>query len=333
MSYAHITSFQRNELSGMIQVKAKQKDIAQLLDKNRTTIWRELKKNGTNNKIGYDAGLAKKKVENRRIVANTRFRKIDNNKWLKDYVIDKITKKSELGNQNNHWSPEQISGRLKKDYPDDKSKHIGKDSIYTFIYNERKDLVKYLRCKKGKYRRRYGTKIREKQREEHKKKRIDTRPEIIEKRSRIGDWEGDTIVGSDKSHILTHVDRRSRLVLADKLINGTAELTKQVTIDRFNSLPKKKKYTITYDNGGTFAQHELIERKTGLDIYFAYPYHSWERGCNENTNGLIREFFPKKSSFAMITQEDIDEVVDILNNRPRKCLNYATPNEVFYERS
>jgi IS30 family transposase len=122
-------------------------------------------------------------------------------------------------------------------------------------------------------------------------------------------------------------------VFADKLINGTAELTKQATINRFNSLSKTKKHTITYDNGITFALHELIERKTGVDIYFAYPYHSRERGCNENTNGLIREFFPKRSSFAKITQEDIDEVVDILNNRPRKCLNYATPNEVFYEMS
>ena len=240
MSYTHITSFQRNELSGMIQVKAKQKDIAKVLNKNRTTIWREIKRNGTNNKKGYDAWLAKKKVKYRRIIANIRFRKINNDQWLKDYVLDKITKKSEVGKQNNHWSPEQISGRLKREYPNDKTKHIGKDSIYTFIYYEIKDLVKYLRCKKGNYRRRYGTKIREKQRERLKKRRIDERPGIVEIRARIGDWEGDTIVGSDKSHILTHVDRKSRLVLIDKLINGTAELTKQTTIDRFNSLAKKK---------------------------------------------------------------------------------------------
>jgi IS30 family transposase len=117
MSYAHITSFQRNELSGMKQVKAKQKDIAKILNKHRTTIWRELKRNGTNNKTGYDAGLAKKKVKDRRFKANARFRKIDNDKWLKDYIIDKITKKSKIGNKNAHWSPEQISGRLKKEYP------------------------------------------------------------------------------------------------------------------------------------------------------------------------------------------------------------------------
>jgi len=320
MSYKHITSFQRNELSGMLAVKAKKKDIAKVLDKNRTTIWRELTKNSTNNKSGYDARIAKEKVKERRIKANSRFKKIENNIWLKRYIIRKIKK---------YWSPEQISGRLKRKWKDDRSRHISKDSIYKYIYNERKDLTKYLRCQKGKYRRRYGTRIREKQREKMKKKRIDTRPEIVESKGRIGDWEGDTIIGKDKSHILTHVERRSGYGMADKLEKGTAELTKEKTIERFEKIPKDKKHTITYDNGSTFAEHEMTEKETGIEVFFANPYHSWERGCNENFNGLLRQFFPKKSSFVRITQEDIDKVIRLINNRPRKRLNYLTPTEMF----
>ncbi|MDD4289787.1 MAG: IS30 family transposase [Patescibacteria group bacterium] len=247
---------------------------------------------------------------------------MNNNEWLKDYIIRKTRRR---------WSPEQISGRIKRKWKDDENRHIGKDSIYTFIYNERKDLVKYLRCQKGNYRRRYGTRIREKKREELKKKRIDKRPDIVERRERIGDWEGDTIVGKERTiHILTHVERKSGLLFADKLERGTAILTKEKTIDRFKTIFKNKKYTITYDNGSTFAEYEMIEKKTGISIFFANPYHSWERGSNENANGLLRQFFPKKSSFAIITQEYIDTVCKLINNRPRKRLNYLTPNEVFY---
>ncbi|MCF7906639.1 IS30 family transposase, partial [Patescibacteria group bacterium] len=286
MSYKHITSFQRNELSGMLQVKANKKDIAKVLNKHRSTIWRELKRNYINNKSGYDAGIAKENTKNKRIKANFRFKKIENNVWIQNYIIEKIIL---------YWSPEQISGRLKIDYPYEKNKQISKDSIYKFIYEKRKDLVKYLRCQKGKYRRHYGTRIREKQREDSKKKRIDQRPKEIETKERIGDWEGDTIVGKDKSHILTHVERKSGLLKARKLKRGTSEITKIETIKTFKEIRKDKKYTITYDNGVTFSDHKETERITGIDIYFAYPYHSWERGCNENCNGLLRQFFPKKS--------------------------------------
>jgi IS30 family transposase len=231
-----------------------------------------------------------------------------------------------------YWSPEQISGRLTIDFPNDKKKRIGKDSIYNFVHFKRKDLIKYLRCQKGKYRRRYGTRIREKERERLKKKRIDIRPKVVDKRERIGDWEGDTIVGIDKSHILTHVDRRSGLLLADKLEKGLAELTKEKVVKRFQTIPRNKKHTITYDNGATFSEHEMIERKTKLTVYFCNPYHSWERGCNENCNGLLRQFFPKKSSFEKVKQKDIDKIVKLINNRPRKRLNYYTPREVFLEK-
>lgn len=320
MSHSHFKSFQRNELSALLQAGLTQKKAAELLGKTASAVCQELQRNPANTRIGYDAGLAKKNTLGKRIRANQRFRKIENNKWLKKYIIKKIKK---------CWSPEQISGRLKLKYPNDKSRHVGKDSIYKFIYAKEKKLVSCLRCQKGKYRRRYGTRIREKERELVKKRRIDERPVEVEKRDRIGHWEGDTIVGSDNQHILTHVERKSGKLLGDKLERGTAEITKIKTIARFEKIPKKKKLTITYDNGATFAEHEMTEKKTGMVIYFAYPYHSWERGTNENCNGLLRQFFPKKSAFAIITQERIDEVCDLINTRPRKRHGYLTPNEVF----
>lgn len=199
MSYQHFTPEQRNELSALKRAGMKQNKIADILGKTPSAVSQELKRNSTGKR--YDAGIAKRKTRERRSGANQRFRKLENNEWLRNYVVRKIK---------DSWSPEQISGRMKKMYPDDKDRNIGKDSIYKHIHCERKDLARYLRCQKGRYRRRYGTRIREKRREEMKKKRIDTRPPIVETKERIGDWEGDTIVGDEKSiHILTHVDRSS----------------------------------------------------------------------------------------------------------------------------
>lgn len=320
MSYSHFTRENKSQLSILLSAGVKQVKIAKLLGKTPSAVCQHIKNNPANNKIRYSSKSAKENSKNRRVAANERFRKIENSDWLRRYIVRGIKK---------CWSPEQIAGRIKFKWPDEKSRHIGKDSIYKYIYEHRKDLVKHLRCQKGKYRRRYGTRIREKQREEQKKKRIDMRPKEVEEKTRIGDWEGDTIVGNDKSHILTHVDRRSGYAMADKLTRGLAKLTRQKTIERFRKISKNKKFTITYDNGVTFADYELTEKKTGLLIYFANAYHSWERGCNENFNGLLRQFFPKKMSFAKIKQEQIEKAVKLINNRPRKRLGYRTPREVF----
>lgn len=320
MPYHHITPTQRNNLSLLLHTGTKKKDIARLLNKHRSTIYRELKRNAAKNKVGYSARLAKRQTKERRISANARFRRFENDKALKQKVIKKLRR---------YWSPEQIAGRLKNN----NKAVIGKDTIYKLIYREKPHLVKYLRCQKGKYRRRYGTRIREKQRkqqEEAKKKRIDQRPEVVENRQRLGDWEGDTIIGTDrKTAILTHVDRRSGLLLADKLEKATGKETSQTTIRRFKKVPRSKKRSITYDNGKEFSEYEAISKYAKMEIYFAYPYHSWERGTNENTNGLIRQFFPKKTSFNNLGQEELNKVVNLINNRPRKRHNYLTPNEMF----
>ena len=184
--------------------------------------------------------------------------------------------------------------------------------------------------KKDKYRKRYGTKKREIKRENDKKRRINTRPEIVEQRKRLGDWEGDFIIGQEKTTgILTQVDRKSGYLTADKVERLEAQPVKEIIINRLRKLPRKKRHTITYDNDKVLTTQDTIERKTGITVYFAYPYHSWERGTNENTNGLLRQFFPKKTPFATITQEDINKRVGLINARPRKRLHYLTPAEVF----
>lgn len=316
MSYTHITSKQRNELSILLQAGTNIKDIASLLGKVESSIYREIKRNRENEK--YHARIAEQKAKERRIQANQRFRRIENNEWLEQYIKKKLRI---------YWSPEQIAGRLKNKYGKVVVCH---ETIYQHIYKVNPGLKQYLRCQKGKYRKRYGTKIYEIRREEAKKKRINQRPAIVDKRARIGDWEGDTIVGlGRKQRILTHVERRSGYLLADKLDQTSKEIIRDKAYRSFKRIAQSKKHTITYDNGKEFEDHELIERDNKVDVYFAYPYHSWERGTNENTNGLLRFFFPKKTSLANIVQEDVKKAVRLINHRPRKRLNYLTPYEMF----
>lgn len=266
----------------------------------------------------YLARGAKLKTKERRLKANARFKKIEHNAPLRRYIVEKLKKYS---------SPEQIAGQWNRGHA---NQRIGKDTIYQFIYGKRKDLVLYLRCQKGKYRRRYGTRIREKHREEQRKRRIDQRPDIINQRERIGDWEGDTVRGNGHSgHIITYVERKSGYLMAGKVQHATAETINVFTVREFKKISKDKRLSITYDNGSEFSGYDSIEKKTGMTTYFAFPYHSWERGTNENTNGLLRQFFPKKSRFDSITQEQLDKIVRLINNRPRKRLNYLTPYEIF----
>lgn len=329
--YAQLNYKQRLELAVLLRTTLKQKEIAKILGKDPSTISRELQRNGTkDSKIGYDVRKANQKTKQRRIIANKRFRKIDNNEELKAYIIKRIKK---------YWSPEQIAGRWNKEQRKKKKKNkhlkvatITHEPIYQFIYNDHPELIKYLRCKKGKYRRRYGAKLRDGKRDEAKKKRIDIRPEIVEKRERIGDWEGDFIFGLERTiGIMTHVERKSGYAIADKMNSLLAFNVVDNVVNKFKGLNRDKKYTITYDNDTRLSEHQAIEVLTGMDIYFAHAYHSWERGTNENTNGLLRQFFPKKMSFTQIKQDDIDKVINLLNTRPRKRLDYLTPKEVFVE--
>jgi IS30 family transposase len=324
MSHTHITPSQKNEIAVLLRAGVLQKKIAEIIGKTPSAISQEIARNRDSDGI-YRAGNAKRQYRERREKANERFRKMKYDTDLKKYVEKKLKK---------CWSPEQIAGRMKKEKvsSDYEGACVGKDSIYRWIYEERKDLVKHLRCKKGFYRRRYGTRIREKEREEAKIRRIDTRDPLVEKRERIGDWEGDTIVGKEKTkRLLTNVERKSGYGLIDYLTFTSMEYVHETLKKRFENIPQKKRHTYTYDNGTELGKEDAwLEEKIGMGVYRAYPYHSWERGCNENFNGLVREFFPKGTEFATITKEEVKRVERLLNTRPRKRLGYATPKEVFF---
>jgi IS30 family transposase len=310
MTYKHFNREDRIKLSVLIKTGIKNKEIGRILNKDPVSIWREINKGSINGK--YLPSLAGREAKKRK---THRMKRIENDSELRKYIHEKLKL---------YWSPEQIAGRLKR-----KDIIICHETIYGYILRNKK-LKKYLRSQKGKYRRRHGTIPREKQRELGKKRWINERPEVINERARIGDWEGDTIIGLERTkRILTHVERLSGYLMADKLDVVSGEIVAKKTAERFKKIPKRKRQSITYDNGTEFSSHEIIEKETKATIYFANPYHSWERGTNENTNGLIRQFFPKKSSFANITQEDVDRVTKLINRRPRKRLNYLTPFEIF----
>ena len=228
-----------------------------------------------------------------------------------------------------HLSPQQVAGRLALEGLSAPCC----ETIYQYILRDQAqggDLVGYLRCQKAR-RKRYGS---GRQRRGQLKDRvcIDQRPAIVEARTRLGDWEGDTVIGRGHSGVLVSlVDRMSRYTLARELPNREAEPVSAAIIEMLRP-HKKKCHTITFDNGKEFADHVFFGGCLGADIYFAHPYHSWERGTNENTNGLLRQFFPKKMSFLNLSGIDVDEAVYRLNHRPRKCLGYRTPHEVFYRR-
>ncbi len=300
MSYKHFSSIDRAKLAVLLKTAVSREKIGRILKKNRVSIWRELKKNSFRKR--YLPSKANRKAKRRKV---HRKRKIENYPWLKKYILSHLKK---------YWSPEQIAGRLRKEF----KIVICHETIYQYIIRNKR-LKKYLRCQKGKYRRRHGAKAREKQREYAKKRWIGERPDLINQRQRLGDWEGDIILGKERTkRILTHVERKSGYLLADYLAQVSAEIISEKTADRFKKIPKSKRQSITYDNGTEFSFHEITERKTKTTIYFANAYHSYERGANENTNRLLRQFFPKKSSFAMITERDVKRAERLLNHRPRK---------------
>lgn len=317
MSHKQLSSNERVVLERLFCSKVKQNEIAKILRRSGSTISRELQRNHDKNGK-YRTKIANKKLRNRRTLANQKFKKLTSKSSLRRFVVRKLQR---------CWSPQQIAGYLERKREE---KVVHHEAIYQFVYNDRPDLIQFLRCRKRKYRKRRGTLDREKRRLEAEKKRIDVRPQIIEKRERIGDWEGDTIRGGDKkSAILTHVERKSGYLLANRLERAFAERVRHTTVAEFSKLPKWKCKTITYDNGSEFAEHQTTEIWLKTKIYFAFPYHSWERGTNENTNGLLRQFFPKGTDFTKITDFDLQKAVHLINTRPRKRLHYHTPKQVF----
>ena len=314
MSHIQFTRDTRVELAALRRAKKNQSECARVLGMDRSSISRELADNADDDGV-YRGPSAHRKHLARKKAAKKRYRKI----------VGKLRRKA-VRQLRYGWSPEQVAGRLKK-----KGITVCHETIYQFVYTERPDLVTCLRRQKNKYRKKRGSRARIAFARALKVRRITERPVIVDRRTRIGDWEGDTVVGKEKTQrILTYVERKSGYALAKKLDVVTAEAVHRRTVACFAALPKRARRTLTRDNGAEFGDYDRdLERAARMKVYRATPYHSWERGSNENWNGLLRQFFPKGSSFATVTQTDVERAVRLLNDRPRKRLGYATPREVF----
>lgn len=307
MSYKQLTQEQRYQIYALKQAEQQSKRIAEIVGVHASTISRELKRN--RGKKGYRPKQANQKAQERKHGAKKR---IEIETW--EYVERKLKKE---------WSPGQVSGRLNSHH----GIKISHEWIYQYVLANKEaggSLYNHLRCQK-KNRKRYGS--YERRGSLPNRRSIDERPVIVEERSRIGDWESDTIIGKGhKQAIVTIVERKSRLLVMQKVEKRTAEKVGEATI---TMLSTKECMTLTSDNGKEFANHELVAEGLKVDYFFAHPYSAWERGTNENTNGLIRQYFPKHSAFNTITHDNVIAVMDKLNNRPRKCLGFKTPNEVY----
>ena len=312
--YHHLTCAQRCQIAALKQSKMPVAAIARQLGVDRATIGRELKRNRTRG--GYRATAAQAKAQKRRSQSSAQPRKLT--PGLQAVIHEKLSQEQ--------WSPDQISGWLAKNA----TASLSAERIYQLVWADKKTggtLHTHLRHGGKKYNKRKGKHtwrgiI-------HGRVDIDERPVIVAEKSRIGDWEGDTIQGANhQSAILSHVERYSKYTRLHKLIAATAAHTTAAAVQDLRA-HKDRVLTITYDNGKEFAGHQRIAEILNADVYFAKPYHAWERGLNEHTNGLVRQYFPKGTDFHRVSDEEIAMVEKKLNNRPRKVLGYATPFEVF----
>jgi len=320
--HRRLTHKERVIIQTLLEENKSKAYIAKTLNRARSTITREIAKLVTNPNEKYDADLshwcAKDDYLNKRNLD-----KINTYKPLKVFVYKGLL---------SQWTPEQISGRIKELYPNNPIMTISHEAIYRHIYSRpqaslNKKLIKLLVRKKTrriqpKKRRRTGSKI-------INQVSIDNRPKHIENRIEIGHWEGDLVIGKgQKSAIGTIVERKSRYTLIIKLKSRKANEIANMFSKKLNQLNSIFKKSMTYDNGIEMARHEIITKKTGMKIYFAHPYASWERGTNENTNGLIRRYFPKGTDFSEIDEKSLLKIEQKLNNRPRKIIGYKTPKEI-----
>jgi IS30 family transposase len=317
--YKQLTEEDRIEIYAMKQAGKQQNKIAAELGVHPSTVSRELARN--TGLRGYRPKQAQQKTLHRRFTAR---KAVKMTPETVSYIESKLAKEH---------SPEQISERMKLD-PGWNGPTVSHERIYQHIWRDKAvGGVLYKSLRIG------GTKQRRKRRNSRDmrgtiKNRvgIQERPDIVEKKIRIGDWEGDTVVGKNhQGALVTLVDRKSKLTMIGKVERYTAQAVEKAIISLMELLPRRN-YTLTVDNGKEFASHESVSQTLRIRVYFADPYSAWQRGLNENTNGLIRQYVPKGSDIRTLTDDQIKHIMDRLNNRPRKSLGFLTPNEVFYER-
>lgn len=314
MKYQQLTAADRGAIEVLLHEQYTVTKIAKKLGVNPSTVSREIQKRGTPS--GYFAKIAQEHYERLRKRCRRKKKLYDSGR--QKYICEKLG----LG-----WSPEQISGRLKRKK---NPLYICKETIYQFLYTDpwakEEGLYQYLR---------YGRKKRKKQtgRSVHREKipnrvSIHDRPEIINQRIEYGHCESDSVIYPYKMAINTINELKTGIVRFTKLTRRTAEGTKHVMVKRIHELGI---VSVTVDNGSEFTDHEEITSLTNIPIYFADPYTAWQRGSNENTNMLLRGYLPKRTSITDLKQEELDDIAEELNNRPRKRFDYQTPNEVYYQ--
>jgi IS30 family transposase len=311
MNYTHLTQGERYQIAILCKAGHPSSEIARLMKRHRSTIGRE---------IGRNRGQRGYRPKQAHAFAQARMRSGENARRIPDETW--AFADARLGEL---WSPEQISGRIRAEgLPS-----VSHEAIYQHIYADKRNggsLHRALRCQKAR-RKRYGS---------HKRRgtipnpvSIEQRPAIVNSRGRFGDWEADLVIGAGQQQALVTLNERlSRYSLIAQVPFKTAKAVSDSMISLLTPFAASV-LTLTTDNGREFAQHERISGSLGADFFFAHPYSSWERGANENMNGLIRQFFPKKMYFKSITLTDIDFAMQRLNQRPRKCLGFKTPHEVF----
>lgn len=310
-SYKQLTQEERYQISALVKGGHGQSEIAEILKRHPATISRELARN--TGLRGYRPAQAQSFTDLRREWKVQR--RISETLWSE---VESLLRED--------WSPEQISGRLRKE----QGVLISHEWIYLYIYEDKAtggDLHLHLRCQK-KRRKRYGG--RDRRGSIKGRVSIDERPKIVEKRSRVGHWEGDTIVGKGhRGALVSLVERKSRFTrLASVERNGALEVSTAIT--QSLRLYKNNVQTLTVDNGKEFSDHAEIAESLGAKVYFAHPHAPYERGTNENTNGLVRQYFPKGMALDNLSNREVSIVEDRLNHRPRKTLGFKTPHEVFF---
>lgn len=313
MNYTHLTQDERYQISVLHKAGHKQDAIAKLIGRNKSSISREMQRN--RGQRGYRPKQAQALSQARK-QACANGPRIADDTWA--FAQDKLAER---------WSPEQISGYLKaNDLPS-----VSHETLYQRIYADKRaggTLHSHLRCQKLR-KKRYGG--RERRGTIPNQVSIDQRPAIVAERARFGDWEGDLVIGAGQQQALVTLNERtSRYALIAHVPFKTAQLVSEAMISLLTPFASCV-HTLTTDNGREFAQHERIASSLDSMHFFAHPYASWERGANENMNGLIRQFFPKKMGFENITLQDVKFAMDSLNHRPRKCLGFKTPHEVFWK--
>ena len=314
VNFEHLQKEERYSIAAMRGQNVRIDEIARRLGRHRSTIYRELKRNASVHDGFYRASHAVQKASGRQKrskrnmrYARTQFR-----------VVEALIRMD--------LSPEQVAGRLALEG----TPVMSHETIYKWIWQDKfagGTLWKHLRGAKKRRRKRYAAK--DSRGRLAGKKMITERPAVVERRSRIGDWEIDTVHGATKAGVVTIVERRSGLVRIGKLRRITKEQTEKRTIELLSS-DKDRVKTITADNGGEFHGYRRLERALETSVYFALPHHAWERGTNENTNGLIRQYLPKGMPLDNLDQSTCTRIARTLNNRPRKRLGYKTPNEIYH---